>query len=564
MYEETVYLLDLCILSYHLHAQTLIWPFDPYYECSKEDQERKRLMTALRDAFPFGKKLDIHGPGSCQGTETDGWYTNATLEPIFSDYRRIYPWRPSFTRPDAENEPWIVYDTPVEITGRIGEVRMARYGPKFGPYHKSRTVQIDLIHSTKPGSTTAQPAPDVLYCFEGGTGAVHGENTQRQYPAWSMMGFVLAQKPDPSTSDYDIYIVFRGSRSGELRPDEAGWKAKGNPDWVTDLQLLQPPVKEKQIFDSIEHNEGMCVPGFAASLKTMLLTVMEALKELHKAKQQAPRYIYVTGHSLGGALASLFTSAILFGNEYGPNGTGPGMPKELNLWPWKQISLRTFSTPAVGDDKFKTTFDETRPGNRIYVKGDPITKQALGKKAVGIPDIIQNVTNVHAHQPLAVRRSLIEKIRTKSLQHLHKIPRIMEDDQPWKLFKSKRLDDMLATFAKGKKPTELAAIIPDCEPFLLVLLDALPFVYLGDKKETALKTEIQGIAKEITQLKGRDAFTKVKSLCARWQNCGALAKKGDVYKLIGLCLFFNAVSSDGNVYTDPDTFGLVKPLIGLS
>jgi hypothetical protein len=27
-----VYLLDLCIFSYHLHNQTLIWPMDPYYE----------------------------------------------------------------------------------------------------------------------------------------------------------------------------------------------------------------------------------------------------------------------------------------------------------------------------------------------------------------------------------------------------------------------------------------------------------------------------------------------------------------------------------------------------
>jgi len=58
---------------------------------SKEEQERKGLMQALRDAFSFGKQPDIHGPGSCQGTETDGWHTNRTHEPIFSDYKRIYP-----------------------------------------------------------------------------------------------------------------------------------------------------------------------------------------------------------------------------------------------------------------------------------------------------------------------------------------------------------------------------------------------------------------------------------------------------------------------------------------
>jgi hypothetical protein len=32
MYHTLVHLLDLCILSYQLHSQTLIWPMDPYNE----------------------------------------------------------------------------------------------------------------------------------------------------------------------------------------------------------------------------------------------------------------------------------------------------------------------------------------------------------------------------------------------------------------------------------------------------------------------------------------------------------------------------------------------------
>jgi hypothetical protein len=61
MYDQTVHLLDLCILSYHLHAQTLIWPLDPYYECSTPEKRRMEFMNALRTWCKDVRTL--HGPG---------------------------------------------------------------------------------------------------------------------------------------------------------------------------------------------------------------------------------------------------------------------------------------------------------------------------------------------------------------------------------------------------------------------------------------------------------------------------------------------------------------------
>ena len=84
MYEHDVYLLDLCILSYHLHAQTLIWPYDPYYEFSKNAERRADFLNALQ--FGAEGRSQIHGPGSCQGTHSEGWPTNSALEPVLSDY----------------------------------------------------------------------------------------------------------------------------------------------------------------------------------------------------------------------------------------------------------------------------------------------------------------------------------------------------------------------------------------------------------------------------------------------------------------------------------------------
>jgi hypothetical protein len=51
MYEETVYLLDLCILSYHLHAQTLIWPVDSYYKLTAAGECSGPILSAETVSF---------------------------------------------------------------------------------------------------------------------------------------------------------------------------------------------------------------------------------------------------------------------------------------------------------------------------------------------------------------------------------------------------------------------------------------------------------------------------------------------------------------------------------
>src|SRR5271166_1673423 len=251
-YNSDVHLLDLCIFSYHLHAQTLIWPMDPYYEQMElmgafaAEKRREIFMKKVREKTT--KRTDLHGPASCQGDLSSGWPSNEFLEPIISDYSRIYPWRPSFTRPEREKAPWVVYNTPSRITDSINVVKMFRYDTNAGPYK--------------------------------GTGAIGGgETTQKQYPLWSIMGFALTRtvtdveldlrtkdvkKPKPVS--YDIYIVFRGSRSGELRKWEAGAQKMGNPDWVTDWDLFT------LIGDADISERGKVCRGFGTSIKTMLPT----------------------------------------------------------------------------------------------------------------------------------------------------------------------------------------------------------------------------------------------------------------------------------------------------
>ena len=98
------------------------------------------------------------------------------------------------------------------------------------------------------------------------------------------MGFVLRTSCHLRIRRTDLYIVFRGSRSGKLRPLQAG-SGKGNPDWVTDLQIARKPVEVPEI--SVR---GKCVKGFSASLLTMLPTVMASLSRfmpLNKGSRHA-------------------------------------------------------------------------------------------------------------------------------------------------------------------------------------------------------------------------------------------------------------------------------------
>ena len=174
-YNSDVHLLDLCIFSYHLHAQTLIWPMDPYYEQMVQSlgDRRERFMAEVRRKT--ANRSDLHGPGSCQGNQSSGWPSNNTLEPIISKYTRIYPWHPSFTRPTGTTEPWVVYNTPSWITDSINVVKMVRYKTSPGPYTGIPTPQVDPIHNNRPEYLSLLPnATDLLYCFEGGTGAIGG------------------------------------------------------------------------------------------------------------------------------------------------------------------------------------------------------------------------------------------------------------------------------------------------------------------------------------------------------------------------------------------------------
>lgn len=384
-------------MAYHLHNQTYVWPIDPYYEhmSRQGSSRREKFMEYTHKWCEKNKNKGYHGPGSARG-----WKTNKRLDPIITKYTQMNPWQPSIVLPDKK---WLVYNTPKEITNKIADLHLVIYDAP--PNDKGLGIRVGKIAS-KPGSTGK--ATDHLICFEGGTG---GLDSIKEH-AWSVMGYVLVRKKTQGKG-YDIHIAFRGSRSGRAGRAVAGGaarledggrgKAWGNPDWVTDISSM---VNVKQMKEISRH--GSVSEGFGMSVKSMLPTIAISLRAAHKIMNgKAPENIYVTGHSLGGALAALFSSAVMIGTDLGPQGSK--LPEGVRDWPWKRMRLITFSAPTVGGKRFHYYFNSKVHARRVMLASDPIT-QSIRNYHVGarvyLPGKLVKSTFEY-HEPWRVRNALI-------------------------------------------------------------------------------------------------------------------------------------------------------------
>jgi hypothetical protein len=446
-YHPLIYHLDLSILAYQLYSQSLVWPFDPYYEeraqtfgagralfiARVHDWAQRRGAEQLRSGAGLGS---YRGPGVLGGFED-----NPRHDPIIYDYAKLHPWSSSITNVGGQ---WTEYLTPSTITGRIRDVYVS--------YRRTGGAEGDVVIAKVPARREDwdRTAADSLLAFEGGTG---DKGVAGQPASQSLMGFVLVRAIDGRS--YDVHIAFRGSRSGSAARAVVGAlsdaQAEGNPDWITDLgwNKLDASGGARDITTI-----GAVSRGFTRSMRSILPALVQCLRKAAELKGDvAPRSIYVTGHSLGGALAQHFVSAVLLGDLYGPDGAGPGMPEALRRWPWTQIKLITYSAPRAGDSEWAKALtthgldsefftsalnpmdtaaltptdpgivsrllDTSRPaGFRVLMSTDPITTEKVGGggKHVGktvyvnTPRALAAIgpPNVGAHEPEAVRRFMVD------------------------------------------------------------------------------------------------------------------------------------------------------------
>jgi hypothetical protein len=481
IYEPSVFHLDLCTLAYHLHSQSLLWGrMDPYYEEMKTDGRRARFMKIVDKKFDYrGSQPKYHGSGRwCY------WPTNDDLDPIVNDYLRICPWRPAFTRAASAKDGWVLYNTPEDIVRHILTVKVIAYRPQYDPQTTKRQLdELTPTNSTPPPKFTG--GTDLLYGFEGGTGYT--------LPSWSLMGFVLARSVSAREQNglifdradnaqpgdpYDVHIVFRGSRSGFLRPLDAK-RREGNPDWVTDLLLTDP--RREPVICNLQH--AQVSKGFAEAVITAMPPLVEALDKIAQLKKPAkPRKIWVAGHSLGGALACHFSSAILMGSTYNhlpKNGTG-GLSSDVRTWDWGRLNLYTFSAPMVGNESFHQAIKNKIAGNgrRYYIVGDPITREVGRQRHAEWVDIElggKGGVRLDYHQPQKVREYLIE-YENNFYDKPQYIPASGQPQLPWQVHP--RLNALLDVLSKLQSTKEcLSGFFDDFQLYLDILYETMKFSF---------------------------------------------------------------------------------------
>jgi hypothetical protein len=447
-YHPLVFELDLSILAYQLHGQTLVWPIDPYYEehAGGRGTSRDTMMALVRGwaqrrgaaQVAAGAGLDAYrGPGALAGLAD-----NATHDPIIYDYARIHPWSAAITNND---DMWTEYLTPAAITQRIRDVYVSAR-----PIGGDGTT-VELAQLAPGRQDWAADATDVLCAFEGGTG---DKGLPDRPAAYSLMGFVLVR--DTPGGGFDLHVTFRGSRSGSaFRAATEAFdsdEAKGNPDWITDLAWETLDAANGA---SAVTTIGGVHRGFAHAMTSILPGAFACIANAAALRPGvAPTNIYVTGHSLGGGLAQDFASAVLLGDRYGPAGAGPLMPDAARAWPWTTLKLVSFSAPRAGDYRWAKALSEgalespfydpgpleavdadallvldpyivdrlhdpTRPaGFRVLVSTDPITTTTIGGDGTHVGTTVYvngtsfidwiGVVDAAGHEPANVRADMTE------------------------------------------------------------------------------------------------------------------------------------------------------------
>ena len=94
-YHPLLYHLDLSTLSYQLYAQTLVWPFDPYYEeLSNWANDRAKYMKKVRSWAQEHGPEQVRRPAGLSGYRGPGvlgGFEDNPFHPTRSSSRKLKP-----------------------------------------------------------------------------------------------------------------------------------------------------------------------------------------------------------------------------------------------------------------------------------------------------------------------------------------------------------------------------------------------------------------------------------------------------------------------------------------
>ena len=147
--------------------------------------------------------------------------------------------------------------------------------------------------------------------------------------------------------DSDILKVFpyvRGFILKELDKNTIAFKGTDDPtDWILNIQFTKTSISWLNKYHPIPKGHK----GFTNAYKAIRNHILSSDRNYKNT-------IYVTGHSLGAAIATLAALDL------------------KNFFPEKTVIVYTFASPRMGDRKFAEIFNSeiNNKTQRVYIKGD--------------------------------------------------------------------------------------------------------------------------------------------------------------------------------------------------
>lgn len=268
-------MLEHCRFAYKAYAQSCAFPMDPFYETHGEgDSARTRIMEKIHADLGSPRNAPLWRavmPFVGRSTGVD------KFDPIEYNMDRVpNPHRGVVYRGGVKTEPYILFHPrrlDLAITSATG---FDLEGREVGEGHELDNESGGL---------------DALQCayFQGKTGMTQ-THPKVGWPSW--LGAVVN-----NPSKRECVIVFRGSRSGKGGRAAMGaqFKSAGSPDWVTDMNWLKEVPVQK-------YDGATLSAGFHYAFESCIASLAAAF--LSATAGSRPKTIYITGHSLGGALAT--------------------------------------------------------------------------------------------------------------------------------------------------------------------------------------------------------------------------------------------------------------------